>query len=161
MILIFGENQNDSRALRELVMGLCPEANGRVQVRREPPSLQRDAGPKATRTRAERVAAVVRAERHPVTCVLVHSDADGPDADGRIEAERTGALTAAGVACGRPLRSAAPASSRSRLGRALHSFVSELLSGNAANGWAGGLSNRRRGGRTRNSARTVIPPRLG
>lgn len=99
VILIFGESPNDSEAVKNLVVGLCPPAARQIKVVRRPPSLQRSAGSAALRSHAGRVADIVRAQAAlaDVTCVLVHSDADGSDPGGAIEQERTDRLREAGI----------------------------------------------------------------
>jgi hypothetical protein len=99
MILVFGESTNDAEAVRRLTLGLCPTAVGKIKVLRRPPSLQRTASARAVRDHASKVASVVRAQAAltRVTCVLVHSDADGPDPEGQLEQERSQQLLASGV----------------------------------------------------------------
>lgn len=100
-ILLFGENPNDTNALRELIHGLCPLlGRGEIRVLREPPTLQRGAGADAVRKWVDRASAALRGARvaqGEAICIFVHTDADGPD-DGAFEAERTEELRNAGVA---------------------------------------------------------------
>ncbi len=98
-VLLFGENPNDTQALRELILGLCPGLRpSEVHVLREPPTLQRNAGTATVRTWVDRAAAALRAARVALgeaVCIFAHSDADAPD-DGSFEVQRTRELREAG-----------------------------------------------------------------
>ena len=100
-IVIFGEDLNDARAIKELVLGLCPDLDGQdVKVLRDPPTLQRGAREPAVRGWAEGAAAAIsalRTLRGDPACVLAHSDSDAPDFDGSFERQRTAELRAAGL----------------------------------------------------------------
>lgn len=99
-ILVFGENPNDTNALRELVLGLCPQlSSADVRILREPPTLQRGAHTGSVRNWVDRAVAAVRAARvvlGDAVCVLAHTDADGPD-DGTFAEARTEELRQAGL----------------------------------------------------------------
>lgn len=99
-IAIFGENLNDTKAIRELVLGLRPElVAGDVRVLRNPPTLVRDASRTAVRSWAEKAAMALRGARAAggaFEYVLAHTDADGTD-DGVFAKERTEELRAAGL----------------------------------------------------------------
>jgi hypothetical protein len=98
-ILVFGENPNDSKSLKQLILGLCPCLQpSDVKVLREPPTLQREAKPTKVQQWADRAGAVLRAAQIVVgeaICILVHSDSDGPD-DGKFERSRSKELQDAG-----------------------------------------------------------------
>jgi hypothetical protein len=99
-ILVFGENRNDTYAIKELVLGLCPAlAPADVRVLREPPTLQRGAGPPAIRSwvsQATRVLAAAKVAHGEAACILAHTDCDATDRDGSFEAKRTRDLQRAG-----------------------------------------------------------------
>lgn len=88
LVLVFGENPHDSQSIKILVEHLNPELarDVDVEVRREPPSLTRSAGPVAARSWLEEIGDLVRLEgrRRDIRGVLVHQDADGTDAGGRV-----------------------------------------------------------------------------
>ncbi len=75
-IVIFGESENDRKAIAALVRDLCPEAQ--VKALRRPLVLLKGAPLESIPKRADRVAEAVRAEatRQPIRCVLAHEDAD-------------------------------------------------------------------------------------
>lgn len=98
IVLVFGENTNDSRSVARLIEALCPDLKGRVKARSAPPSLQRSASPRAVHTWTERIADVVRTNRQPVACVFVHRDSDAPDPAGRFQKATETALRSAGIA---------------------------------------------------------------
>lgn len=81
-IVVFGENLNDSRALKELIIHICPGLSDRdVVVLREPPTLQRGAATTKVKKWVDRALAAIyasRSVRGDPTCVLVHTDSDGP-----------------------------------------------------------------------------------
>jgi hypothetical protein len=99
-VAIFGENPNDTKAIRELVFGLRPELGpGDVTVVRSPPTLTRSAGAVAVRSwvdKAQMALKAARSARGPLDCVLAHTDADGP-ADGSFAAQRSNELRSAGL----------------------------------------------------------------
>lgn len=98
-VLVFGEDPNDTGALRELILGLCPSLRAnQVRTLREPPTLQRGAHLAAVRRWVERATAALQGAQlshGAAVCIFVHSDADGPD-DGSFEAARTQELREAG-----------------------------------------------------------------
>ncbi|RYZ15755.1 MAG: hypothetical protein EOO70_06085 [Myxococcaceae bacterium] len=78
-VLVFGESENDTHALRELIEALRPDLKGRVVPIRDPVAYIRDAKPEDVPARAEQIAKVVDIQRavHEVSCVFVHEDEDG------------------------------------------------------------------------------------
>lgn len=87
LVLIFAENLNDSRAVRELVLGLEPNLKQRfrIEVRRDPPSLTRQAQQGKVKTWIEQISSLVTTEiasGQSVRAVLVHQDADQFDKEG-------------------------------------------------------------------------------
>jgi hypothetical protein len=78
-ILVFGEDPTDSELIRELIVALCPQAEGLVKIRRKPQVLIKNARPGAqVRSRADAIKAVVSAERADaeIICVFAHEDCD-------------------------------------------------------------------------------------
>ncbi|HZI04621.1 MAG TPA: hypothetical protein VEZ71_11390 [Archangium sp.] len=78
IVLLFGEDENDTKSIRELIEGLRPELAGKVQHRRQPLVLIKNARPEDVPERAQRVADAVDIERatHDVACVFAHEDCD-------------------------------------------------------------------------------------
>lgn len=78
VVLVFGENPNDCRAIAALIEGLCPMLVGRVKVRRPPLMLIKGADELGLRGRTRKTIAAIRAEQavSNVKCVFLHEDAD-------------------------------------------------------------------------------------
>lgn len=99
-IIVFGENLNDSKAIKELVLHLCPSlSDGDVVVLREPPTLQRGTAASTVRAWSERAIAAMEASkavRGSPVCVLVHTDSDGPGGTA-FAAQRTTELQQGGL----------------------------------------------------------------
>lgn len=78
LVLVFGEDENDTKSIRELIEALQPGLVGKVQHRRQPLVLIKNARPEDVPDRAQRIAAVVEASRttHDVLCVFAHEDCD-------------------------------------------------------------------------------------
>lgn len=76
VILIFGESDNDRKAISILVRALCP--NARTKIMRSPLVLIKNASPQDAPSRADRIASAARAvqAREQVKCVFAHEDAD-------------------------------------------------------------------------------------
>lgn len=101
-ILIFGEDENDRRALGELFRALRPDLNAvAIRTLREPLILMRDPSRLATRKHnAKTVAAVVKARQvaAQVVAVIAHQDCDAVEPAHKPLAERIETeLTSAGV----------------------------------------------------------------
>ena len=81
VVLLYGESENDTKALKELLLGLKPSLATRVHTRREPIVLIKNARPEEVKPRAALIAKAVKAERirHEVQCVFVHEDCDAPE----------------------------------------------------------------------------------
>jgi len=75
--MIFGEDDNDRKSLRYLVRALRPIPLT-IKLLRKPIVLAKDCDPQKVKDRAERIAALVRAQavRGPIAAVLDHRDAD-------------------------------------------------------------------------------------
>jgi microcystin degradation protein MlrC len=80
-VLVFGESPNDTAAIRELAEALKPSLVGRIQTRRRPLVLIRNATPDKVPSRAAKIIAVVLAEieNSPVCGVFAHEDCDGTE----------------------------------------------------------------------------------
>lgn len=78
IVLVYGEDKNDTTAIAELIVALCPALEGRIKAKTTPTVLIRDAKPTDVPTRVQRVAADVRAESvtRDVVCVFAHEDCD-------------------------------------------------------------------------------------
>jgi hypothetical protein len=88
VVVIFGESDNDRKAIATLVRALCPKA--RTKIARSPLVLIKNASLSDAPSRADRVAAAVRAieAREAVKCVLAHEDADATEPGHVSVAER-------------------------------------------------------------------------
>ncbi len=77
-VLIFGEDENDTKSLRVLIEALRKDLVGKVQIRREPLVLIRDAKPEDVPERAKKIADAVDISRaaHDIVCVFAHEDRD-------------------------------------------------------------------------------------
>lgn len=78
IILIFGESDNDTKTIRELILALLPDSSVRVEIRRQPQVNIRDARAEAIPSRVERVARVIDAAAvdSEVVAVFAHEDCD-------------------------------------------------------------------------------------
>lgn len=77
-ILIFGEDENDTRSIREVVLAAVPTFAGAVKPLRRPPVFSKGANPESVRSHVSGMCDVIRAEMatSSVVCVLVHRDCD-------------------------------------------------------------------------------------
>lgn len=77
-ILVFGEDENDTKTIAELLGALCPEAIGIILPFRRPPILFKDAATRDLPSRVEVIASLIEAERTQwdVICVFAHEDCD-------------------------------------------------------------------------------------
>lgn len=99
-VLIFGESDNDRRAIAHLVEALCPKVTAHPVSK--PQVLVKGALETTAAANAQRIADLVRAasQRAQVICVFAHQDADDvePNHD-PIAADIEAALRSAGVPC--------------------------------------------------------------
>ena len=89
LVLVFGENLNDAQSAVHLLVSANATLSGRIKARPRPTSLTRTAGRAAVRSWMGDLAQAVRqsaAAGRPVSAVVVHQDADGPDANGAVAA---------------------------------------------------------------------------
>lgn len=77
-ILIFGEDENDTKLLSELLVALRPEFQGLIKPFRRPPVLIKDAAARRIPDRVEAINALIAAEMTSaeVVCVFAHEDCD-------------------------------------------------------------------------------------
>ncbi len=99
VVLVFGESDNDRRAIQHLLRGLRKDL--RVELRRDPLVLIKGANPANAKSNAEKIAALARADPRRVLAVVAHQDCDAVEpaheaAAAKIESE----LASAG--CPRP-----------------------------------------------------------
>jgi hypothetical protein len=97
--MIFGEDENDTRSLETLMIGLCPRLKGRTRRSRSL-VLMKGASPRDLPTMADKLARIVAAAqaKWDVTCVFTHEDADALEPNDAAIAERLEtALERAGV----------------------------------------------------------------
>jgi hypothetical protein len=78
IVLVFGENTNDTKAIATLIQALCPRLAGRVAVRKEPLLLAKGLPVHEVVKKAEKAARALTAEkaRGRVDCIFLHEDAD-------------------------------------------------------------------------------------
>lgn len=78
IVLVFGEDDHDRECIKILLEGLRPDLTRRVQKRRQPLVLIKNANPADVPDRAQRIANVVEAERETVevASVFAHEDCD-------------------------------------------------------------------------------------
>ena len=102
-VLVFGESENDTKTIREFLIALCPAV--RVETRRKPLVLIKDARPENIRPQADQIARAVAVEEEnaPVLCIFAHKDCDSLEPAHEavacgIESALTAALRRAGVA---------------------------------------------------------------
>lgn len=83
IVLVFGEDHNDTSAICVLARALNPKFSTELSIepRKEPASLTRGAGVGAIKTWLQKVSDVAAAENQlrSVAAILVHQDSDGPD----------------------------------------------------------------------------------
>ena len=77
-VLVFGESDNDCKAIKELAEGLRPALSGHVQIRRRPLVLVKGVTPDELEKRVRDLSRQVNAERvrFDVRGVLIHEDCD-------------------------------------------------------------------------------------
>ena len=78
VVLVFGEDANDTKAIAALIEALCPELIGRVYMRREPLLLVKGVKVNEVAKKAEKAARALTAEKAKgrVVCIFLHEDAD-------------------------------------------------------------------------------------
>lgn len=78
IVLVFGEDENDTKSIKELVLGLRPDFPGRIKPMRRPPIYSRGTNRRDVRSRVQRICHLIAAEQatSDVVCVLVHRDCD-------------------------------------------------------------------------------------
>lgn len=104
LVLVFGENYNDSQSIGHLLVHLNPRLVGRVRPLPRPTSLTRQAKAHAVRnwvTELDRTIRGYEAGGRQITAALVHRDSDGPDPDGAVATALNNDLAPLG--CGHPV----------------------------------------------------------
>ncbi|BCX17071.1 MAG: hypothetical protein KatS3mg117_0753 [Geminicoccaceae bacterium] len=106
-VLVFGESENDTKAIAELVR--CLRSDLDVGTRREPIVLAKAADARKRKTNVEKIAAVVRADAaaRPVHAVVLHHDCDAVepahvDESRRLETEAAATCAPARVVAATP-----------------------------------------------------------
>jgi hypothetical protein len=94
--LVFGENDHDRRAIKALIEGLRPDLAGRVHARRQPLCLIKNRPAEDALSEAEKIAAVVHAEK-PVCAVFAHEDCDEVEPAHEALAKRKAAALASAI----------------------------------------------------------------
>ncbi len=96
---MFGEDDNDRASIKILLEALRPDLAQRIQTRRQPLVLIKNANPAEVPDRAQRIADVVEAERvrNDIGCVFAHEDCDEVEpAHEKVAVKIEQALKAAG-----------------------------------------------------------------
>lgn len=78
VVLVFGESENDTRAIKTLTRALRPDLDADVEARRKPVVLIKGALPKKAKDNANEIAGIARstAQIRPVLAVMAHQDCD-------------------------------------------------------------------------------------
>lgn len=78
VVLVFGEDESDTKAIAELIVAICPELAGKVKPLSRPPILIKDARPGDVVGRASVISALIEGEKAvaDVICVFAHEDCD-------------------------------------------------------------------------------------
>lgn len=90
VVLVFGESENDTHAIKTLTRALRPDLDADVEVRRTPLVLIKGALPAKAAKNAEEIATVAKstARIRPVLAVLAHQDCDAVEPAHVAAAER-------------------------------------------------------------------------
>lgn len=77
-ILVFGEDENDTKVIATLIRAACPSLEASIKTFRRPPVLVRDAKPQQLPDRVAQIAALIDAETvdSDVLAVFLHEDCD-------------------------------------------------------------------------------------
>lgn len=78
VVLVFGESENDTKAIINLARGLRPDLGVQFEARRQPLVMIKNAKPEHARSNAEKIAKLVKQEAaaRPVASVMAHEDCD-------------------------------------------------------------------------------------
>lgn len=90
-VLIFGEDENDTKSLREHVAALCPELSGRIEIRRRPQIHLKQVPLEKMPGRIEKIERQLRVEGlgpDDVVCLLIHEDCDAVEPEHENVASR-------------------------------------------------------------------------
>jgi hypothetical protein len=100
VVLVFGESQNDTKAIAELIIALCPELAASVKAILRPPLLIKDIRPDRIPDRVAIITGLIRAEAvsADVICVFAHEDTDAvAPSDERLSQRIEAAFSSVGV----------------------------------------------------------------
>lgn len=77
-VLVFGESDNDTKAIAAFLRGVWPDVDWTIEARRRPPILIKDASPESIPDRVATVAALIDVESvdSDVIAVFAHEDCD-------------------------------------------------------------------------------------
>lgn len=77
-ILVFGEDENDTKVIAELIRAICPGLTWSIETFRRPPVLVRDARPEQVPERVAQISALIDAAAvdAEVLAVFAHEDCD-------------------------------------------------------------------------------------
>jgi hypothetical protein len=106
--LIFGENKHDTDSVKELLVALHPELEGRLQSRREPTKELKHTPPEEFPAKVKTVLALADVEevKASVRCLVVHEDCDEVE---NAHIQLTAQVEAAYTTADRPAFAATPA----------------------------------------------------
>lgn len=110
LVVVFGESENDRRAVAHVVRGIRADLSRVVEERRQPLVLIKGSNPKTTRTNAERISAVVRQEAaaRDMLAVLAHEDCNAIEPAHEVAAIKIETVLAA-AKCQAPVIAVTPA----------------------------------------------------
>lgn len=77
-ILVFGEDENDTKVIAALVRAACPSLEASIKTFRRPPVMVRDAKPQQLPDRVAQIAALIDAEavHSDILAIFLHEDCD-------------------------------------------------------------------------------------
>jgi len=90
VILVFGENQNDTDAIKQFILALAPDADVRVDAMRRPPVNLRDAPQQSIPDRVSIIGKLIDAAEvdADVIAVFAHEDCDAVEPSHLVLADR-------------------------------------------------------------------------
>jgi len=107
-VLVFGEDQNDTRAIAAFIRAACPDANFSIEPYRRPPILLRDAKPEDVPDRVAVVTSLIDAALvdSDVIAIFAHEDCDKVEPAHEVLGKK---IEAAYASAGYVVSAAAPA----------------------------------------------------
>lgn len=90
VVLVFGEDENDTDVIREVVLSLVPDFTGTIEPLRTPQIYSRSTAPDKVLSHVQRICKVISAKREvsDVVAVIVHRDCDAVEPVHQSEAKR-------------------------------------------------------------------------